>query len=125
LNEEISKPVEETSLQMLMSGWSPSTGDADWAIRPLYSRATWPPAGANRSFYHNEELEEYIQQGLELIDEEERMEAYRKAQELIWEELPNIYLYAPLYLGAIRDEIGGVFVQPDGVVYMRTAYFKS
>jgi glutathione transport system substrate-binding protein len=125
LSAETAKPMEESQIQMLMSGWSPSTGDADWGIRPLYSKDLWPPAGANTAFYHNPELEELIQQGLQLVDPEKRAEAYANAQELLMEEVPNIYLYAPTYFGAIHAEAGGVTVQPDGVVYIRTAYWKQ
>jgi glutathione transport system substrate-binding protein len=125
LSAETAKPMEESQVQMLMSGWSPSTGDADWAIRPLYAKALWPPAGSNISFYENPELEEFIQQGLELVDPEKRAEAYAQAQELLMEEVPNLYLYAPTYFGAIRSDAGGVTVQPDGVVYIRTAHWKQ
>lgn len=125
LSEELAKPMEESNTQMVMSNWSPSTGDADWAIRPLYAKAQWPPAGSNRAFYENEELEGYIQQGLELIDPEERAAAYAEAQKLIMEDAVGIWTYVADRLGAIREEAGGCTVQADGVAYLRTAYYKE
>jgi glutathione transport system substrate-binding protein len=125
LNAEVSKPVDQSQVQMLVSNWSPSTGDADWALRPIYTKAQWPPAGATYSFYTNPDVEKYVQQGLQFTDEDKRKEAYAKAQEIIMEDAPNIFLYAPTYFGAIRDDAGGVLTQPDGIVYMRSAFFKK
>lgn len=124
LTAETNKPVDQSQVQMLMSGFSPSTGDADLALRLGYTKAQWPPAGATNSFYTNPQLEEYVQQGLQFTDEAKRKDAYAKAQDLIMEEVPNIFLYAPTFFGAIRNTNGGVVVQADGVVYMRTAYYK-
>jgi len=125
LDAEYSKTVEESQKEMLMTGFSPSTGDADLELRLAYTKAGFPPTGFNASFYDNPDVDNYVQQGLELVDPDQRKEAYAKAQELIMEDAPNIFLYAPTYFGAIRDDAGGVSTQADGVVYMRTAYFKQ
>jgi glutathione transport system substrate-binding protein len=125
LTAETAKAVDQSQVQMLMSGVSPSTGDADLAIRLVYTKAQWPPAGITNSFYTNPQLEEYVQQGLQFTDEAKRKDAYAKAQDLIMEEVPNIFLYSPTYFGAIRNTNGGVVVQADGVVYMRSAYYKK
>jgi glutathione transport system substrate-binding protein len=125
LTAEAAKPVDQSQVQMLMSGVSPSTGDADLALRLVYTKDQWPPAGITNSFYTNPQLEEYVKQGLQFTDEAKRKDAYAKAQDLIMEEVPNIFLYAPTFFGAIRNTNGGVIVQADGVVYMRTAYYKK
>lgn len=125
LTAEQAKPVDQSLIQMLMSQWSPSTGDADWGLRPLYTKAQWPPAGSTYSFFTDPEVEEYIQQGLELPDPEARAEAYANAQRAIMDAAPNIFLYAPIYFGAIATDAGGVTTQADGVVFMRTAHWKE
>ncbi len=125
LNAESVKPVDQSQIQMLMSAFSPSTGDADLQLRLLYTKTGWPPTGFNSSFYDNPQVDQYVQQGLQLTDETQRKAAYAKAQQLLMEDVPNILLYAPTYFGAIRDNAGGVLTQPDGVVYLRTAYFKK
>lgn len=122
---EYSRPQEENTIQMLMSQWSPSTGDADWAIRPIYSKDQWPPAGSNRGFFFDEEVESAIQQGLELADPVARAEAYANAQERIMELAANLFLYAPDYLGALGSGAGGCLTQADGVVYLRSAYWNE
>ncbi len=46
------KPFAENHSQMNIAGWSPSTGDADWGLRPHFASASSPPtcsAGQSRS----------------------------------------------------------------------------
>lgn len=125
LTGETSKPMEESNIQMLMSQWSPSTGDADWALRPIYTKAQWPPAGNTTSFFTDEEVESAIQQGLELSDPVARAEAYAAAQKRIMELAVNLFLYVPDYLGAIVSDAGGCLTQADGVTFFRTAYWRE
>jgi glutathione transport system substrate-binding protein len=125
LTAETAKPVEESQIEMLVSNWSPSTGDADWGLRPLYTKDQWPPAGSTTSFYTNPAVEQDILDGLQFTDETKRLDAYAKAQETIMDDAPNIFLYLPTYFAANRKDVGGITVQPDGIVFMRTAYFKQ
>ncbi len=123
LGPELGKPVDQSNLEMAVSGWSPSTGDADQGIRPLFTRDEWPPAGATNSFYTNPEVEKYVQEGLQVTDQQQRFDVYAKAQELIWEDAPNIFLYSPTNLVANQQTAHGVTIQPDGILYIRTAAF--
>jgi hypothetical protein len=38
---------------------------------------------------------------------------------------PNLFLYVPTYFGAISKEAGGCSTQSDGVVFLRTAYWRE
>lgn len=125
LTAEEAKPVNQSQIQMLLSGWSPSTGDADWALRPLYTKALWPPAGPNYSFYTDPEVETDVTAGLQFTEPAKRSDTYAKAQQLIMDDAPSIFLYAPTYFSAVRANIGGITVQNDGMVYMRTVYVKK
>ena len=122
---EESKPLEQSTTELLISNWSPSTGDADWAIRSIYSKTQWPPAGPNYGYYFNQQVEDLIMQGLQFTDEAKRKDAYAKAQEMIMDDAANIFLYAPTYLSALRDNAGGVVLQADGIPYLRTAYYTA
>jgi glutathione transport system substrate-binding protein len=122
---EESKPVDQSTTELLISNWSPSTGDADWALRSIYSKTQWPPAGANYGFYFDQQTEDLIMQGLQFTDEAKRKDAYAKAQELIMEDAPHIFLYAPTYFAAVRDNVAGAILQPDGIPYLRTARYTA
>jgi ABC-type transport system substrate-binding protein len=122
---EESKPLDQSTTELLISNWSPSTGDADWALRSIYSKTQWPPAGANYGFYFNQQVEDLIMQGLQFTDDTQRKDAYAKAQQMIMDDAPNIFLYAPTYFSAVRDNVGGAIMQPDGIPYLRTAYYTA
>jgi ABC-type transport system substrate-binding protein len=122
---EESKPLEQSTTELLISNWSPSTGDADWALRSIYSKTSWPPSGPNYGYYFNQQVEDLIMHGLQFTEETKRKDVYAKAQEMIMEDAPNVFLYAPTYFSAIRDNVGGVFLQPDGIPYLRTAHYTS
>jgi glutathione transport system substrate-binding protein len=122
---EESKPLDQSTTELLISNWSPSTGDADWALRSIYSKTQWPPAGANYGFYFNQQVEDLIMQGLQFTDETQRKGAYANAQQMLMDDAPNIFLYAPTYFAAIRDNAGGAIMQPDGIPYLRSAYYSA
>jgi glutathione transport system substrate-binding protein len=122
---EESKPLDQSTTELLISNWSPSTGDADWALRSIYSKTQWPPAGANYGFYFNQQVEDLIMQGLQFTDDAKRKEVYAEAQEMLIDDAPNIFLYAPTYFSAVRDNVGGATMQPDGIPYLRTAHYTA
>lgn len=94
-------------------------------IEPDGGRDVWSPSGHLHLFnqeasegqtaLHGREVADweaeinrlYIQGGQELIDEK-RKEIYAKAQVLIQEHLPLIFLINPLALSAVRDHIEGI-----------------
>ena len=125
LSAELAKTVDQTQLQMVMSAFSPSTGDADLQLRLEYTKAGWPPTGFNDSYYDNADVDKYVQQGLQFVDPAKRQAAYAQAQQLIMDDAVNLFLYAPTLFGGIRSNAGGVVVQPDAVIYMRTAYYTQ
>ena len=124
LNAERFKKPEENKSMMNYAGWSPSTGDADWGLRPLLSKESWPPASFNLAFWDNADFDAQIKAGLQTADSEKRKAAYAKAQEIVMEEAPWIFLWMTTVLGGISNKCGGMVIQPDGIGYYRTGYFK-
>ena len=123
LSAERFKPQAENQSQMNYAGWSPSTGDADWGLRPLLATESIPPTSFNLAFFSNPDVDAAIAQGLASADPEVRQAAYTTAQEIIMDEAPWIFLWVPTTLGGIRKEIDGMVIQPDGIAYMRTVHF--
>ncbi len=119
------KPPAENQMEMSLGGWSPSTGDGDWALRPLLARSSWPPTLFNTSFYDSAQVNEDIQAGLSTADEAKRKRAYAHAQEVVMEDCPWIFLYTPRSFAGIRRNVGGMFVQPDDILAVRTAFFRA
>lgn len=107
-------PGNEVGVEMYAIGWSPSTGDADWMIRPLLASESVPPVSYNISYYENPELDGYVQEALETAEPAKREEAYAKAQKLLWEEAPMIFLTVDQSASGYRNTISGITILPDG-----------
>ena len=124
LSSERFKPFEENKSEMNYAGWSPSTGDADWGLRPLLSKESWPPNSFNLAFWDNAQFDEQIKAGLSTADSDKRAAAYATAQQIVMEEAPWIFLWLSQVLSGISNKVGGMTIQPDGIAYLRTGYFK-
>lgn len=112
-------PGADQEVELYMTGWSPSTGDADWGIRPLLAIESEPPASYNISYYESPEMESYIAAGLGSADPKVRGEAYAKAQDLYWKDIPMVSLANDFITWATSNKITGVKIYPDGAVNMR------
>ncbi len=124
LNERIQGvdvPGSEAEVDTYIIGWSPSTGDADWGIRPLLAKESVPPMSYNICYFENDELEGYIRAGLESADDDVRREAYAKAQDLIWEETPLVMLCVDSNTWATSANVQNVKIYPDGAINFRNA----
>ncbi|SHJ61225.1 glutathione ABC transporter substrate-binding protein [Paramaledivibacter caminithermalis] len=115
---------EDAELQMYYGGWSPSTGDADWGIRPLFAGESFPPNSYNTAYYNNEEANKWIKKGIATADNEERREAYEKVQEIIWNDAPWAFLGVNLTMGGRQEYLEGVYLLPDGSLSVEDAEIK-
>ncbi len=124
LGAERFKPLEENKGEMDYAGWSPSTGDADWGIRPLLTKENWPPTNFTIGFYTNPKVEEAIKVALQTSDAAKRKAAYAEAQRVIMDDCPWIFLWVNNLLGGSRANVGGIAIQPDGIGFYRSVYYK-
>lgn len=118
------KPLEENRGEMDYAGWSPSTGDADWGIRPLLTKDNWPPTNFTIGFYSNPKVEELVKAALQTSDAAKRKAAYAEAQRIIVDDCPWIFLWVNYLLGGSRANVAGISIQPDGIGYYRSVYYK-
>ncbi len=105
-------------VRMYYAGWSASTGEADWALRPLLSTEAWPPKLNNTAYYSSKVVDDAIAGALRSVDEKEKTELYRKAQEQIMKDLPWAPLVTEQSIYATSKRLSGVYVMPDGNVNM-------
>ena len=67
--------------------------------------------GLNVALYANTKVDRFLEEVRTIIDWEEREEKYDAFQEEIAKELPAIFLYSPIYLYLMPDDIYGVDIQ--------------
>jgi glutathione transport system substrate-binding protein len=108
------KTPEEATTLMQYTGWSASTGDADWGLRPLLYGKAFPPVLFNTAYYANPEVDAQVEAGLTTADPAKRQAAYTKAQQIIWKDDPWVFLASPDIMAAKSKKLSGVYVMPDG-----------
>ena len=117
--QDVDVPGSEAEVEMYIIGWSPSTGDADWGIRPLLAIESEPPMSYNLCYYENEEVDQLLKDALATADEQKRAEAYGKAQDIIWEESPLVCLANDANTWATSRNVVDVKVFPDNCLNIR------
>lgn len=110
--ESVQRP-EDAGVRLYYVGWSSSTGEADWALRPLLASESWPPRLFNMAYYANERVDAAIRRALATTDRNEKAAAYREAQEQIWKDAPWAFLVTEKLLYARSKKLSGVHVLPD------------
>jgi glutathione transport system substrate-binding protein len=101
-------------VRLLYEGWSSSTGEADWALRPLFATEAWAPKLANHGFYSNDAVDKDIAKALVTTNGNERAALYKSVQEQLMKDLPRIPLVTEQNLSAHAKRLSGVYVMPDG-----------
>ncbi|MGC6387135.1 glutathione ABC transporter substrate-binding protein [Ewingella sp. S1.OA.A_B6] len=117
------KPAD-AKVEMYYGAWSASTGDADWALRPLFATESWIPTGYNVSYYSNKQVDAAITAGLQTADPAKRQAAYADAQKLLWADAPVAYLGVPDNLVGKSKDLSGVYMLADGSLIFNQAEFK-
>jgi len=112
-NEYLLKKPEDAKLNMLYAGWSSSTGELDWALRPLLATASWAPVAGNYGFYSSKVLDDSFTKALLTMDRAEKTKLYNAGQDAIWNDAPWIFLINEQNVSAKVKNLKKFYVQPD------------
>jgi peptide/nickel transport system substrate-binding protein len=85
--------------------------DPDMLRRVYHSRQA-PPAGLNRVYYSNPEVDRLIDAAASAADDERRRPMYAKAQQLIAADVPYISLWYKTNVAVFQPDITGVKLSP-------------
>lgn len=122
--QDCEKPGSEADVDVYLTGWSPSTGDADWALRPLLCSEMCPPTNYNIAYFNNARYDELVHGALAVPDQAKKNEMYAEAQDIIWEEMPIIPLMEQNNTWANKNTFEGILIYPDGAINVRNATIK-
>lgn len=106
--------VEKSQMQMFVWGWSSSTGEIDWVLRPLLTTGSFPPANSNYAFYSNKKVDELVGQALLVTDRAKKKAIYDEAQKIIWNDAPWVFLTVDSHISAHAKRLQGFYGLPDG-----------
>ncbi|WP_017329711.1 glutathione ABC transporter substrate-binding protein GsiB [Burkholderia stagnalis] len=101
-------------VRMYYSGWSASTGEANWALSPLLASASLPPKLYNTAYYKNGLVDDDLAKALETTDRTKKAALYADAQKQVWADAPWIFLVQEKIVYARSKRLQGMYVMPDG-----------
>ena len=107
------KGQKESGVRMFYTGWSASTGEADWALSPLFASQNWPPTLFNTAFYSNPQVDKDLADALKTTNNEEKTRLYKDAQDIIWKESPWVPLVVEKLVSAHNKNLTGFYIMPD------------
>ncbi|MEM6050951.1 glutathione ABC transporter substrate-binding protein GsiB [Erwinia sp. P7711] len=107
------KGQKESNVRMFYTGWSASTGEANWALTPLFATQSWPPTIFNTAFYSNPQVDTDLSDALKTTDGEKKAALYKDAQDRIWNDRPWVPLVVEKLVSANTKNLTGFYVMPD------------
>ena len=118
------KTPEEAKVKLYYTGWSSSTGEFDWAVRPLLATASFPPVGSNTAYYSNKIVDDGFVAALKTTDEGEKQRIYDTVQEQIWNDAPWVPLVTERNVAGSVYNLVDFNIMPDGGFDFYRAYLK-
>jgi len=115
---------EDTTVQLYYGGWSSSTGDADWAIRPLLWSKGFPPKLYNVAYYHNDKVDAAIEEAMTTADAKKRGELYATVQDIAYKDAPWIFLGVDRNVAGKVKNLEGFYILPDRGFKLDESVFK-
>ena len=107
----VENPSQEKG--MFLMAWNIANDDPDELLYPLY-HSSQIDAHTNVVFYKNEDFDSLISKARETIDKEKRIDLYKKAQDIIQEDLPHYAILYPMQKFAYKKNIKGIEVNKRG-----------
>ncbi|MCF6317583.1 MAG: ABC transporter substrate-binding protein [Marinosulfonomonas sp.] len=110
--------------QMAQMSWNPPNGDPDIVMNMLLNSANSPP-GWNAGSYKNEEVDKLVVGAQRISDPAERRALYLKAQALIAQDAPWIFVNHGSQIIAHSAKLKGFLVSPNFDLVVEGATFEE
>ena len=101
-------------VRIYYTGWSTSTGEPDWALRPLLHSDYTPPKMYNIGYYKNDKVDAGISGALVTTDTAKKTALYNDVQNELWNDAAWVFLVTEKLLYATSKRLTGMYVMPDG-----------
>ncbi len=99
------KAVNDGRVSLFFMGWVGDYPDAENFLQLFHSKNVAP--GANRTGYRNKEFDETYDAAMKAESEEERNNLWIKAQEIVREDCPWVFLHVPKACSLLRTRVKG------------------
>jgi len=115
--------IGRREVAMATLGWGTVTGDADYALFPLFHSSAHSPS-TNHALLDNAELDELIERARASTDPQERIDLYWEAQEILHYEAPWILLSNSNLRVPSRSNVRGMIIMPHQGHFFGHTYFE-
>ncbi len=78
---------------------------------PFWCSSQKRDPGLNLSLFSNDEADKILEEARKTLDENKRIEKYRRFQEIIKDKNPAAFLYSPLYLYSVNKQVKGLDIK--------------
>lgn len=109
-------------LEMFIAGWIAVTGDADYAMFPLFHSSNHGASG-NQTWFNNARVDELLEAARSTSDQEARLAYYHEAQEIIHEEAPWVILNQNYVYVVSQSNVRGLYISPTQSHFFGDIYF--
>ncbi len=111
------KPIDQSELEVFLLGWGPMVLDADLALYGMFHSVNNPPKGLGAAFYSSPEFDKAIEATRLEQDPKKRLELFKKAGEIVWDDCPWIWLHTEKFLIAYKSNLKGMVVTSKETFY--------
>ena len=113
--------VKKGQFDAVLLGWSPSTGDADQGLYPVFHSSQFPP-NSNRAFYNNPKVDKLLIDARQATNAQTRLTLYRQAEQMIMDDAAWLFLFYPKQVVLTRATVKGVELLPtEHVLFAKAA----
>jgi len=106
----LTKPIEQTELEVFLLGWGPLILDADMGLYGQFHSSVNPPKGLGSAHYSNPEYDKMMDSSRLEQNPKKRLELLKKASEMVWDDCPWIWLHVEKFVIAYSSKIKGMVV---------------
>jgi peptide/nickel transport system substrate-binding protein len=110
------------ALPMVMGKWAPAS-DPDFLVTAMFHSKN-QGKGGNVAFYGNTKVDELLDKAAVEVSREKRVKLYQEFQKIVIDEAPWLFLYQPMRLFALRDNVYG-FGMPSEEIYRFDTIYKK
>lgn len=107
---DLLKPLNESELEVFLLGWGPTVLDADLAFHGQFHSNSNPPKGLGAAFYNNQKFDKLIETARRKQDDSNRLELYKKASEMVWDDCPWLWLHTERFVIAHRSSLKNLLI---------------
>ena len=109
--------VEQSEIDVALLGWEPVIMDVGTALYGQFHSSFIPPKGLGFAFYSSPEFDKAIEAARIEQDPINRLELFKKAEEIVWDDCPWIWLHVEKHLIAHSSKIRNMSATPTEMFY--------